>query len=113
MAKSNNNGWALDPVFRSQLLRNHLRISGGRDPFAPHVIADVVQRGKRGVCNLKPLECSQGNPKRGFWSAKQVDQERRNQNRNKRPRSIEAKESGEDQRDDDVAHCKVCFLSDG
>jgi len=48
----------------------------------------------------------ESNPERacGFSSAQQIDQKRRNQDRNERPGAIEAKENSEYQSDNDEAH---------
>ncbi len=75
------------------------------------MIADVAQTGRAGSSKLSPQELLKATVSEpvGFPSGKQIDQERRNQNRNKRPGAIEAKESGDYQRDYYVAHSTACY----
>ena len=69
-------------------------------------MADVSKRGKRGARNLTPLEFSKAI--QSYLAAcsqpQQIDQKRRNQDRNERPGAIEAKENSEYQSDNDEAH---------
>jgi hypothetical protein len=46
----------------------------------------------------------------GFLSVEEMDQKGRTQNSNERPRSIEPEESGEQQRDNYIAHGEACDL---
>ena len=97
----------LQRFFETPILRVYLKSALQEGPI--HLERRLPARCKRGKRNTDLPQAArvlESNPERtcSLFSAQQIDQKRRDQNRNERPGAIEAKENGEHQGDNDEAH---------